>query len=313
MVSVSPTGSAPTGSAPTGSAPTGPAPTVTLSPLLLPMPDEEPANCSHPDCPDLLRVELSALRHALSGEPPATHIAPSDEVDRARHRWFVGHHAAFAVWQLQARALHAVAATPEPAAQPAVIRAATLYDAYSVLFLYSGSCSPELYAAVVRPHISAAHPAFSGAWARDHAAVPAALRVVRARHPAALLAPLTRAVRDNQRAHMAVAGKLVPSGASLLQQAGRHPANITTAAEHDLYDAYFRVHRQPVCRLGYETQLVRRLAQCASDIIGYGLGPNPDGCPERFTHDALSLLTAPAEHIAARQAPTPPLTKEVTT
>ncbi|MEV0774990.1 hypothetical protein [Streptomyces sp. NPDC050428] len=303
----------------TGSAPTGCAPTVTVPPLLLPMPDQDPVDCSHPDCPDLLRVELSALRHALTGEPPATHVPPSGEADRARHRWFIGHHAAFVVWQLQARALHAVAATPEPPAQSAVSWAATLYDAYSVLFLYSGSCSPELYAAVVRPHISAAHPAFSGAWARDYAAVPAALRVVRGRHPAALLAPLTRAVRDNQRAHMAVAGKLVPSGASLLQQAGRHPADTTTTAEHDLYDAYFRVHRRTVCRLGYEAQLVRRLVQCVSDIMVHGLGPNPDGCPERFTHDALSLLTAPVEQIAAQQAqqaqqtPTPLPSKELTT
>ncbi|MFI6085463.1 hypothetical protein ACIBBB_31635 [Streptomyces sp. NPDC051217] len=182
-----------------------------------------------------------------------------------------------------------------------------------MLFLYTGSCSPELYAAVVRPRISAAHPAFSGAWARDYAAVPAALRVVRGRHPASLLAPLTSAARDNQRVHMAVAGKLVPNGASLLQQAGRHPADIISAAEHDLYDAYFGVHRRLVCSLGYEAQLVRRLAQCASDITVHGLGPNPDGCPERFTHDALPLLTAPAEYLAAQQATTPLLRKELTT
>ncbi|WP_405796668.1 hypothetical protein [Streptomyces sp. NBC_01506] len=293
------------------------APTAPVPPLLLPMPDDDPADCSDSrcaefDCPELLRGELTDLRRAVAGDPPETHLPPPGEADRARHRWFVGHHAAFAVWQLQARALQAMAVTPEPPTQRAVRRAAALYDAYSVLFLYSGSCSPEQYAAVVRPHMSAAHPAFSGAWARDHAPVPAALRLVRARHPASVLAPLTRAARDNQRAHMAVANKLVPSGGSLLEEAGRQTADLTTAAEHDLYDAYFGVRRRQVCRPGFEAQLVRRLAQCASDIVVHGLGPSPDGCPERFTHDALSVLTALAEHIAARQEPTPLLPKEVT-
>jgi hypothetical protein len=137
------------------------------------------------------------------------------------------------------------------------------------------------------------HPAFSGEWSRDHASVLAALRAARDQHSPDRIAPLTRAVKDNRRVHMAVAGTLVPGGASLLQQSGRHPGHGPTEDEQALYDDYFHVQRQPLCRVAHWAQLVRLLGQCTADIAGHGLGLAPEGCPERFTRDALELLTAP--------------------
>ncbi|WP_405881715.1 hypothetical protein OG747_25710 [Streptomyces sp. NBC_01384] len=273
-----------------------PAPTGVAAPaLVLPMPGEPlPAKCRREDCEERLRRALAALRETLAGHPPTALRPPADEVSRVRYRWLIGHHAAFGVWQSLARVLHALTAASEAAVGSLTAWAAALYDTYSVLFLYAGSCTPELYAAMLRPHMTAAHPAFSGEWSRDHASVRAALRAARDQHSPARIAPLTRAVKDNRRVHMAVAGTLVPGGASLLQQSGRHPGHGPTEDEQALYDDYFHVQRQPLCRVAHWAQLVRVLGQCTADIAGHGLGLAPEGCPERFTRDALELLTAPA-------------------
>lgn len=273
-----------------------PASTAVAAPaLVLPMPDEPPAaDCGAEACDERLRVALAALRDSAAGHPPIAFQPPADEVSRVRYRWLVGHHAAFTVWQSLAGGLRALAAAPEAAVSSLTTGAAALYDTYSVLLLYAGSCTPELYGAMLRPHMTTTHPAFSGQWSRDHASVPAALRAVRDRHAPARIAPLSRAVKDNRRVHMAVAAKLVPGGASLLQQSGRRPSQRPTEDEQALYDTHFRVQRQPLCRTAQHTQLIRLLGQCAADIAGHGLGSAPDGCPEHFTQNALELLTAPA-------------------
>ncbi|MFG2995393.1 hypothetical protein [Streptomyces sp. NPDC048340] len=263
-------------------------------PLILPLPGEPPAPCGRTSCQERLDAELDALRAILSGSPPDACLPPADEADRVRHRWLTGHHAAFCVWQLLPPGLYALAAAPERATTRLLAWTTALYDVYSVLFLYSGSCTPEQYATLVRPGMAAAHPAFSGEWARDHAPVSAALRAVRDRHPAPLLTLLGGAVRDNQRVHMAVARRLVPEGASLLQQAGRSAGHGPTEAEQALYDAHFQVERGPVCRPAHRAQLVRLLAGCVADIGAHGLGTLPDGCPERFGREALARLVAVA-------------------
>ena len=81
---------------------------------------------------------------------------------------------------------------------------------------------------MLRPHMTAAHLAFSGEWSRDRASVLAALRAAREQHPPDRIAPLTRAVKDNRRVHMAVdvqhwaadAGMLVLAGGSVRAPAG---------------------------------------------------------------------------------------------
>ncbi|MBT2454730.1 hypothetical protein [Streptomyces sp. ISL-86] len=260
------------------------------------MPGQEQADCGHKGCEERLRGELAALRETLTGNPPAAYRAPAGEADRARHRWLTGHQAALPVAQLLTAALHALAAAPEEAAGRLITWAVALYDVDSVLSLYSGSCPPALYGSLVRPPAMAAHPALSGEWARDHAPVPQALRAAQDRHRAAPARDqLTRAVKDNLRVRMAVARRLVPEGAaSLLQHTGRCPGHEPTEAEQDLYDVHFQVQRRPVCRSVCRAQLVGLLGRCVADIGAYGLGPVPDGAPERFGREALARLVAVA-------------------
>lgn len=277
--------------------------------LVLPLPGAELPDCDHARCADRLAAELAALRATLTAGPPAGCLPPGGAADRVRHRWLTGHHAAFTVWQALTRGLYALAAAPEPAATRPVAWTTALYDVYSVLFLYAGSCTPEQYATLLRPELTAAHPAFSGAWARDHAPVPAALCAARGRHRPAVLGPLTAAVKDNRLVRTAVARRLVPGGTSLAREAGRSPGGLPTEAERALYDAHFRVERLPLCGPVHRAQLVRLLTLCLADIGAHGLGPLPDGCPERFGREAAARLVAVAacEGPPARSAP-PPMT-----
>ncbi|MET8981192.1 O-methyltransferase [Streptomyces sp. NPDC004539] len=253
-----------------------PSPYGETTPLHLPEPGTTPPACA---CRQPVEADLRVLRTATAGTRPNALRAPDDPRARARYRWLVGHHAAFAVWQHLRRTLETALDDPT-----ALLEAARLYDVYSVLFLYTGSCSPERYAETIRPGMTARHPAFSGEWARDHEGLTALARKVRDQYPAALAAPLTDAVRLNQRVHMKVAARLVPGGASLLQDAGRQPGRHPTPAEHDLYDTHFAVHRLPVCDSSLTAQLVRRLAQIVCDIAEHGL---TDHDPHPLTDDLL--------------------------
>ncbi|MFD9409293.1 hypothetical protein ACFWBN_20065 [Streptomyces sp. NPDC059989] len=278
---------------------------VTVGRLVLPMPGADLPACDHARCAERLEAELTALRATLTTGPPAACLPPDGEADRVRHRWFTGHHAAFTVWQLLARGLSTLAATPEAAATLPIAWTTALYDVYSVLFLYAAGCTPEQYATLLHPRMAAAHPAFSCGWARDHTPVPAALDAARDSHRAAALDRLSDAVKDNQRVHMAVARRLVPDGSSPLRQAGRSPGPEPTEAEQALHDAHFRVERQPLCGPVHRAQLVRLLNLCLADIGAYGLGPLPDGCPERFGRESVARLIAVAvcEEPPARNAP----------
>ncbi len=189
--------------------------------------------------------------------------------------------------------------------------AARLYEAYSLLFLYTGSCSAEHYAATVRVDMMSCDPAFSGLWARDYEMIPGLLRHIRNTHPAAAIAPLREAAKANHRVHMAVAKKLVPDGGSLLRDAGRRPQG-PTEAERVAYDAFFQVERRPLCRRAFTAQLVRRFAQVMSDIAVHGLS-GPDSPPAlldatlrdafaEFEEKAGDLLLGIAEAVASQDS-----------
>jgi hypothetical protein len=69
----------------------------------------------------------------------------------------------------------------------------------------------------------------------------------------------------NHQVHRAVARKLVPDGVSLLRRA-RHAGAPPTEAERALFDSFFRVRRDTVCRRGFVAQVFRRLALVVWDI-----------------------------------------------
>ncbi|SDD12567.1 hypothetical protein [Actinokineospora iranica] len=242
-----------------------PGPVGTVEPLVLPEAPPPDAGERPHRCPQPIAADLALLRLAAEGGRPRLLTPPEDERERIRYRWWVGHHAAFALWQTLTATLDRILREPRPS--PRTVDAATrMLDCYSVLFLYSGSCSAEQYAATLRRDMHAYDPAFSGTWARDYERIPELLLRVKHRHPRSLVGPLNRASRANKLAHVAIAKKLVPNGASLLREAGRCPHAGAMGNTQDRYDAFFRVRRERVCERVVAAQLVRRLAQVLRDL-----------------------------------------------
>ncbi|GAB2665735.1 hypothetical protein GCM10027088_50670 [Nocardia goodfellowii] len=198
-----------------------------------------------------------------------------------------------------AEALGALLGSSAPAAE-LVGRAALLYDAYSVLFLYCGSCSAEVYQERIRPRMIAADPAFSGRWLRDHEPIPPLLREVRAACSPEQLAPLTAAVRNNHLVHSSVADHLVPAGGSLLRRSRDDTTAPATPAERALCDRFFRVERMALCRNEFLAQFASRLAEVRCDLVNHPLDvPCPwPGLPHRSTavitrmhRDSIAILS----------------------
>jgi hypothetical protein len=192
---------------------------------------------------------------------------PSDAV--LRHRWWLGHQLSFLTWRALAEILGEMLGSTA-CGEEHFRRAAALYDAYSVLLIYSGGCSAQQYDAVLRPAMRAADPAFSGTWAADHAPLARLLDEVKARYPEAATGRLDRAVRTNRRVHVSVARRLVPGGGSLLSEAGP-AAQEPAERQHALFDAFFRTERGAVCRSGLLTQYADRALDAVADLSGRGL------------------------------------------
>ncbi|MGI8307567.1 hypothetical protein [Saccharopolyspora hattusasensis] len=197
--------------------------------------------------------------------PPGWGPSPvGDECALARYRWWIGHQTTFCVWRVLADCLKELTRQRRPSSE--LIRGAALtYDVYSLLLLYAGSCSVDVYDRTIRPEMAAAESAFSGRWARDYDLVPALLREVRKQHPAHATAPLTAASKANLVVHMAVAHRLARGGESLLRMASQE-ADIVTDQRRDLYDAYFHVRRTEICRQGFAMQLLRLCMVVLDDL-----------------------------------------------
>ncbi|MFI9005928.1 L-tyrosine 3-hydroxylase [Actinosynnema sp. NPDC053489] len=234
---------------------TAPGPDPFAEPALLRLPWPDAPFTSGDDCAD-----PSCVAHADPTRPPDV-PRRWPEVDRdgtiGWYRWIVGHHAAVCAWRLMVERL-TDALAGAPGAGTAV---AELFDAYSALLLYSGSCSPETYAAVIRARMKARHPAFSGTWARDHEHVTAL--VARFRPHAGTR--LKQALKFNGYVHMGVGRRLVPAGKSLLRESGGH-AGAVTEADRDRFDEFFLIDRAPVCAAGFEGQTAERVGLALADL-----------------------------------------------
>jgi L-tyrosine peroxygenase len=213
-----------------------PTSTVELDRLRLPMPDAPFAECGG-GCTPLL---------------PRPRPTQDDEHAMSLYRWVLGHHLVFCVWRLMCDYL------PQTGSEDAL---AELYNAYTALLLYSGSCTEEVYATVIRSRMAACHPGFSGTWARDH---ERAHELLRRAWPAAD-SKVKRAVKFNRLVHMAVAKRLVPSGGSLRRESGNQ-GSATTDAERNLLDWFFLTERALVCRHGFADQLTRRIILALTDL-----------------------------------------------
>ncbi|MFF7635270.1 hypothetical protein ACFZB9_19255 [Kitasatospora sp. NPDC008050] len=203
-------------------------------------------------------------------------------------RWITGHQAVFALWQLIDDELDLVLDNGSPSA---ATRAARMMDAYSVLLVYTGSSSRELYEQLIRPAMMLQHRSFSGRWARDYATIPPRLRTLRARYrkqpdaPTAIV-ELNRAGRLNHQVHMAIAAKLVPNGDSLLRSGdGLAALGSPTEEAARLYDAFFVTQRAERTLPEVVDQLLHRLRVILLDLHSNGLYPPRSSGPAESPTD----------------------------
>jgi hypothetical protein len=271
-----------------------------LTPLRIPLPDQPFVSC-HDNVAYACQHQL--ISRAVTSFDPTEHISvdpsnrPSiDNATHAKYRWWVGHHAAFCLWRLLAETLIQIVRAGHDSVDtgPAI----AMYNAYSVLFLYAGSCSSQTYAEHIRPAMMATHPAFSGRWARDYELIPELLRAAKAAHPEGVFSDLLRASSINMHVHMGLAQHLVPDGRSLLQQAGLRSESISDA-DRECFDRFFLVERAQICRKTFIAQFVARLTKIVDDLSRTPLDhlPVPDAVRgTRYQHD-VRRLQASADYI----------------
>ncbi|HEX8867574.1 MAG TPA: hypothetical protein VF821_18090, partial [Lentzea sp.] len=167
--------------------------------------------------------------------------------------------------------------------------------------LYSGNCTPEQYERILRPEMKATDPAFSGTWARDHERLPCLMRTLSRVHPGESTKPVTDSYYANRLVHIAVARRLVPDGASLLQQAHRGGTG-PTPSERDVYDRFFLVLRAEICARGRAAQLLERLALILCDVALHGLEPFEPGVVQLRSSGLLERLRSEMDSVLMRVA-----------
>ena len=222
--------------------------------------------------------DLSAVEHQLELMETATEDAEvrAESVEQLFwFRWIVANQAVAALWQILDDELDLVLwAEVESAAR----NAADLLDGYSVLLIYAGTPTRDLYMRLIRPAMARQHRSFSGRWAQDYVPVMEKLRmlrkVYRARARPDFVDELIDAGKRNHLAHVAVAAKLVPGEESLLRA---HDGLVSLGEPTDdtvaLYDAFYSTKRELVSRERIVEQLVARLRAALRDIRTNGMYP----------------------------------------
>ena len=246
---------------------------------------------------------LGPCRHLDLRCDQASETALEGPMALCQYRWFVGHHGAFLAWRAMATGLARLARLEFPG--PDLVHAAALaFDVYSIMLLYTGSCTRDEYNADIRPAMMSADPAFSGRWGRDFEAIPTLLRAVQSAHGREATAVLTAAAVTNRAAHVAVTRKLVPDGVSLLRGAGQDPREPATDAQRDTFDRFFLVERGCVNQVQYATQVLDVFARVLADLGQRPLRPSVrdfDGLPaERVA--AITGLCGQAAGLLSRFA-----------
>ncbi|WP_051027324.1 hypothetical protein [Nocardia higoensis] len=260
---------------------------------------------THTSRPPILDIDLGQLRMPwptaefircevpyIDPTQPYPAAPDGDEAALAWYRWLLGHHLSFCVWRLMIEALGDAA----DGEQEAERELAELYDSYSALLLYAGTCSPEIYDTVLRARMKAADPAMSGTWARDYREIGARF----AKLDVDAASPLKASLKLNRLVHMSVGARLVPTGKSLLRETGRDVRAEPTRAESDVVDAFFLTDRTELCAHEFRAQLRIRVRAALDDLaahpseISYG----------RAQVDALQTQLAEHIHAVARLADT---------
>ena len=238
-----------------------------LAPLVLPDP------ACRLDDGNLCVVEQQLDLLATATEDPGTRAESVDQL--FWFRWILGNQAVAALWQILDDELDLVLrAQVESAAR----NAASLLDGYSVLLIFAGTPTRELYMRLIRPAMARQHRSFSGRWAQDYIPVMEKLRVLRkiykTRARPEFVDVLLDASKRNHLAHVAVAAKLVPGEESLLRaHDGLASLGEPTDETVALYDAFYSTKRELVPRERIVEQLVWRLRASLRDFRTNGLYP----------------------------------------
>ncbi|WP_236725320.1 L-tyrosine 3-hydroxylase [Amycolatopsis orientalis] len=221
--------------------------------LVVPLPLDEFGPCQAESA-----IPAGALpRQRAATCPAALNVQPvppppsGSEAEFAWYRWILGHHGSFVAWRLLSSALD----------RRDTDEAAALFDAYSALLLYAGSCTPAVYATVIRPRMMARHPAMSGTWARDYRHITAQLSEFVPESGSTL----KEALKFNRLVHMTVAHRLVPIGKSLLRDAGHDVHEAPTEEEQEIVDDFFLMDRAPNCVAGFVAALRARISAIIAD------------------------------------------------
>jgi len=243
-----------------------------------------------PDIPDVVlpmpRNAFLPDDWAVPTQAVGLPAVPDDADDLARYRWWVGHQLAFCVWRMLSESLTSITRAERPSSS--LVDAATvLYDAYSVLLLYTGSCSPEVYSRTIRPAMAAAHPAFSGRWARDYEPIPPLMRVLRRTRPSAAVDRLVAAGHVSQLVHRAIGKRLIPDSPSLLKLHGHDPGQPVSDAERDVFDAFFLLTRKDMTRRAFDAEVDMLTVAVTTDLT------------ERPLDESAGTPDAPSPHAAA--------------
>ncbi|MER5784147.1 hypothetical protein ABT104_20885 [Streptomyces mobaraensis] len=263
-----------------------------LEPLTLPHPgDPWPlAPQAGPELRETCRELLAAADEGALVTEPVT----EEGLERLFwFRWITGHHISFVLWRLVAAALDRLGAGEEED----LATAREIHHhvrAYSAMMLYTGSSTPEIYNAVIRPSMYRLHSTFSGTWAADFPAVRSLFRGRKVPPvPAGEADALMREVALGHRIHLGTAAKLVADGRSLLQHLVDNPPERQPRMWTSVFDCYFLTLRAPVAGQEVLAQLLRRCKAVAMDLTTNGLypsvahypGPAPD---ELCTPDVLA-------------------------
>lgn len=264
-----------------------------LEPLVLPVVgsanavDDDPAGTALLDA----YAEIYERLRALSGSEVLTSdVSPCDDPNELFwFRWITGHQVCFVVWRLTGQLLEDVNQGRRTSAE--IVEPICRYvDAYSAMLLYTGSCPPDLYGALIRPSMRLRHRAFSGSWAPDYWPIRDLFRRQQLSSTWNTESDdLTDSLALLHLVHDGVAARLVANGRSLLREATVRGPNHRMAWM--IYDSYFMTLRAPVPQHEVVAQLLRRLMAVAQDIVANGLySPDDKGerPPELLTPEVMA-------------------------
>jgi len=189
-----------------------------------------------------------------------------DASKNAWFRWVTGHQLSCCLWQ----ALACILGDSELPAQ-SVENCVILLQTYSLILLYTGSVSPEIYANLLRPFMLMWHASFSGTWAADYRLVKQKLGPVAQK--LGVNNRLSLAFRDTYRIHDEVGRVLVGEGTkSLLRQSKQDQVCVSEEPEKSKrFDGFFQIVRTNSNNKTVTGQVASRIKAVAIDLVANGL------------------------------------------